>query len=353
MKEALAHTEQAMALHPEMGEVFFQVSKVQMALGDVENALPMLAKAIEIDRFYALKAAGDGDFQPHDVQLRGFLEALRKEKYSQFVPKVKAVLEKLTAFELAPDVADNNELRLLRAFLSEGEKWPLLDMLNVVQNLDNTRDMFLDSFKSLPIVMRIKVFGQPVNSKEAYTEQESYYENVVVKPGGFFKKSVTEKQQKTRVVTKTRMVTKSSSDTEILFEFCPISAGSFRMGRNEKDFYLGRYPVTQQQWEGVMGNIPSQFKGERLPVETVSWDDAQTFIQKLNMLSGKQSFRLPTEAEWEYACRAGSISAYYFGDDESRLGEYAWYDSNSDGTIHPVGQKKSNGLGLYDMAGNV
>ncbi len=353
MKEALAHTEQAMALHPEMGAVFFQASKIQMALGDVENALPMLAKAINLDSFYALKAAGDGDFQPHDDRLRGFLEALRKEKYRQSVPKVKAVLDKLTVLELAPDVADNNEIRLLRAFLSEGANWPLLDMLSVVQNLNKSRDMFLDGFKSLPIVMRIKAPFQSFNAKETYTEQETYYEDVVIKPGSFFKKSVTEKQQKTRMVTKTRTVTKSSSLTEILFEFCPVSAGSFRMGRNEKDFYLGRYPVTQQQWEAVMGNNPSQFKGERLPVETVSWDDCHNFIKKLNTLSSKQLYRLPTEAEWEYACRAGSISAYYFGDDESRLGEYAWYDSNSEGTIHPVGQKKSNGLGLYDMAGNV
>ncbi len=353
MKEALAHTKKAKILHPAMGEGFFQASKIQMALGDVESALPMLAKAIDRDSFYALKAAGDGDFQPYNEKLRGFVEALRKEKYSQSVQKVKAVLDKLTKFELAPDVADNNELRLMRAFLSEGANWPLLDMLNVVHNLDNTRDVFLDSFKSLPIVMRIKAPCRSFDDRETYTEQESYYEDVVVKPGGFFKKSVTEKQQKTRMVTKTRSVTKSSSVIEILFEFCPVSAGSFMMGTNEKDFYLGRYPVTQQQWEAVMGNNPSHFKGERLPVETVSYDDCHTFIKTLNTLSSKQLYRLPTEDEWEYACRAGSISPYYFGDDQTRLGEYAWYNSNSAGKIHPVGQKKPNEWGLYDMAGNV
>ncbi len=344
MKEALAHTEQAMALHPEMGEVFFQASKVQMALGNVESALPMLAKAIDIDRFYALKAAGDGDFQQHDAQLRGFLEALRKEKYRQCVPKVKAALDKIKGFELAPGTENR-----LQAFLEEGANWPLMDMLNVVQNLD--------SFKHLPIIVRVKVLGQPVNSKETYTEEESYYEDVVIKPGGFFKKAVTEKQQKTRMVTKTRTITKSSSGKEItLFEFCPIHAGTFRMGSNEvkidQDFYLGKYPVTQQQWEAVMGNNPSHFKGGSLPVETVSWDDAQVFIQKLNTLSGKQLYRLPTEAEWEYAIRAGSTSEYYFGDD-AKLGEYAWYSGNSGNTTHPVGQKKPNGWGLYDMAGNV
>ena len=358
MKQALAHTEQAMALHPEMGEVFFQASKVQMALGDVESALPMLAKAIDIDRFYALKAAGDGDFQPHDDRLRGFLEALRKEKYRQSVPKVQAALDGIKGFELAPVIAGSHELKQLQAFLKE-DAWPLMDILELVENLDsiiNTFDTlldtvinhFIDTSKRPPIDVRI----------EKYTEQETYYEDVVIKPGGFFKKAVTEKQKKMRMVTKTRTVTKSSSGKEITrFEFCPIYSGTFRMKWNntkiDPDFYLGKYPITQQQWEAVMGDNPSYFKGGSLPVETVSSDDAQAFIQKLNMLSGKQLYRLPTEAEWEYAIRAGSTSLYYFGEDTSQLGEYAWYDGNSGQTTHPVGQKKSNKWGLYDMAGNV
>jgi len=144
---------------------------------------------------------------------------------------------------------------------------------------------------------------------------------------------------------------------EVSFEFCPIPAGMFNMGLHEvkmdQDFYLGKYPVTQNQWEAVMGSNPSNFKGGSLPVETVSFDDAQIFIQKLNQLSGKKNYRLPTEKEWEYACRAGTTSEYYFGDDESQLGEYAWYSDNSGNTTHPVGQKKPNEWGLYDMAGNV
>ena len=150
---------------------------------------------------------------------------------------------------------------------------------------------------------------------------------------------------------------KGSSGSEAIFEFCPIHAGTFKMKSNEvkidKDFYMGKYPVTQQQWEAIMGNNPSRFKGGSLPVETVSWDDAQIFIQKLNQLSGKQRYRLPTEEEWEYACRAGTISEYYFGDNVGQLGEYAWYYDNSGQTTHPVGQKKPNEWGLYDMAGNV
>jgi formylglycine-generating enzyme required for sulfatase activity len=369
MKQALAHTEQAMALHPDIGEVFFQASKVHMALGDVASALPMLAKAIDIDRFYALKAAGDGDFQQHDAQLRSFLEALRKEKYKQSVPKVKAVLDRIKGFELAPGIAGSVELKQLQAFLSEGANWPLIDMLNVVQTLDSVLNIFdnlldgfisavIDSSARLPIVVSVEEAGPPVNTKEKYTEQETYYEDVVITPGGFFKKAVTEKQQKTRMVTKTRTVTTSSSGKEIThFEFCPIFTGTLRMKWNntkiDPDFFLGKYPVTQQQWEAVMGNNPSKLKGGSLPVEPVSFDDAQIFIQKLNQLSGKQCYRLPTEEEWEYACRAGSTSNYFFGDDASKMGEYAWYDDNAGGTTHPVGQKRPNAWGFYDMAGNV
>lgn len=144
-------------------------------------------------------------------------------------------------------------------------------------------------------------------------------------------------------------------------EFCHIPAGTFRMGgignvhqvTISKDFYLGKYPVTQAQWEAVIGSNPSFFKGAERPVETVSWEDCQQFIKKLNHQIGKSVYRLPTEAEWEYACRAGSITAYSFGDDDDRLGEYCWYDINSGGESHPVGQKIPNPWGLYDMHGNV
>ena len=103
-----------------------------------------------------------------------------------------------------------------------------------------------------------------------------------------------------------------------------------------------------------MGNNPSHFKGATNPVERVSWNDSQDFLNKLNGQSGKRHrFTLPTEAEWEYACRAGSTTRYYFGDDESQLVEYAWRSMNSEGKSHPVGQKKPNAWGLYDMHGNV
>ncbi|BAF36128.1 hypothetical protein [Microcystis phage LMM01] len=120
-----------------------------------------------------------------------------------------------------------------------------------------------------------------------------------------------------------------------------------------KSFRIGKYPVTQIQYQAVMGANPSYFQGNpQNPVENVSWNDAQAFCQKLSKATGKQ-YRLPTEAEWEYACRAGTTTEYYFGDDYRQLGDYAWYFDNSQGTTHPVGLKLPNAWGLYDMHGNV
>ncbi|QTA82444.1 Sulfatase-modifying factor enzyme domain-containing protein [Desulfonema limicola] len=118
-------------------------------------------------------------------------------------------------------------------------------------------------------------------------------------------------------------------------------------------FYIGKYQVTQGQWQKVMGNNPSNFKkGDNYPVETVSWDDVQEFIKKLSGLNqGKCKFSLPTEAQWEYACRSGGKREKYPGGDN--IDDFAWYDSNSGGSTHPVGQKKANGLGIHDMSGNV
>jgi formylglycine-generating enzyme required for sulfatase activity len=118
-------------------------------------------------------------------------------------------------------------------------------------------------------------------------------------------------------------------------------------------FRIGKYPITQAQYEAVMGTNPSHFQGNpQNPVESVSYDNAQVFCQKLSGITGK-NYRLPTESEWEYACRAGTTTRWYFGDDRRQLGDYAWYYDNSEGTTHPVGQKRPNAWGLHDMIGNV
>jgi formylglycine-generating enzyme required for sulfatase activity len=120
-----------------------------------------------------------------------------------------------------------------------------------------------------------------------------------------------------------------------------------------KPFYLGVYPVTQKEWKAVMRDNPSKFKGDDLPVERVSWNDVQEFIKKFNEKENFDKYRPPSETEWEYAARAGTTTEYYFGDDKSNLGEYAWFNNNSESRTHPVGEKQPNPWGLYDMHGNV
>jgi len=153
----------------------------------------------------------------------------------------------------------------------------------------------------------------------------------------------------------------------VQMEFVLIRPGSFQMGSDNgasdeqpvhevkiaKPFYLGKYEVTQEQWKAVMGTDPGVCKGARNPVESVSWEDCQAFLQKLGEKAPARKFRLPAEAEWEYACRAGSSAEYGFGDDPAKLAEYAWYAGNSANKTHPVGEKKPNAWGLYDMHGNV
>ncbi len=121
-----------------------------------------------------------------------------------------------------------------------------------------------------------------------------------------------------------------------------------------RGFYMGKYEVTQAQWQAILNTTPSEFKGPNRPVEKISWIEANQFIDALNA-KGLGKFRLPTEAEWEHACRAGTTTRYYWGDDPnySLIGNYAWYDLNSDLATHDVGGKLANPWGLYDMMGNV
>ena len=153
---------------------------------------------------------------------------------------------------------------------------------------------------------------------------------------------------------------------DIGMKFTRIEAGDFMMGALKdklapsdktpvhkvtisKPFELGTYLVTQREWKAVMGNNPSRFKGDNLPVDNVSWNDVQDFIKRLNQKEGVDKYRLPSEAEWEYACRAGTTTQHFFGDDASMLGEYAWY---ADIKTYSVGRKNPNPWGLYDMYGN-
>jgi formylglycine-generating enzyme required for sulfatase activity len=117
-------------------------------------------------------------------------------------------------------------------------------------------------------------------------------------------------------------------------------------------FFLGKCEITQEQWTQIMGHNPSHFKGAKLPVDSVSWNDCQRFFGKLRDKTGR-TFALPTEAQWEFACRAGTATPWNSGDQAATVGDHAWFDKNSGGTTHPVGKKKANAWGLHDLHGNL
>ncbi len=187
-----------------------------------------------------------------------------------------------------------------------------------------------------------------------------FTENITVTDAArAFKFAMTEKEGSKRTFTV----------KGVSFTMVPVAGGTFRMGATAEQqnpdsdekpvhsvtltsYYIGQTEVTQALWEAVMGKNPSWFKGADLPVENVSWDDCQTFIRKLNKLTG-QKFRLPTEAEWEYAARGGGKSKGYQYAGSNNLEEVAWYGGNSGSKTHAVGTRRANELGLYDMSGNV
>jgi len=175
------------------------------------------------------------------------------------------------------------------------------------------------------------------------------------------KSKVETSQQSESVQPQVQQTQNTNSHIEIEMVF--VQGGTFQMGQEEvafpvhqvtlSSYYIGKYAVTQEQWVAVMGNNPSVFQnGDNYPVENVSWDEVQIFISNLNAQTGKK-YRLPTEAEWEYAARGGNQSQGYIYSGSNNIDDVAWYRENSNESTHPVGVKAPNELGLYDMSGNV
>jgi formylglycine-generating enzyme required for sulfatase activity len=178
-------------------------------------------------------------------------------------------------------------------------------------------------------------------------------------------------QPKTNAVSKASVELRNTLSIDlgsaIKMHFILIQPGSFLMGSEAgrpdekpvtkvtitKPFYLGKFEVTQEQWQAVMGTNGSYYTGTNMPVEQVSWNDCQEFIAKLKEKVNGYDFRLPTEAEWEYACRAGTTTEYSHGDGTTNLPDYAWFTANAARRTHPVGERKANPWGLHDIHGNI
>ena len=233
--------------------------------------------------------------------------------------------------------------------------------------------VFCNGYESEEGMVKLKA-SAPSNlqitlSKEATTRQQSTVSQPAVAQQPVVQQPVIQQPVVQTPVTNSDNISIPVKDG-ISIDMVRVEAGTFTMGATPEmedpfdwekpthqvtltnDYYIGKYEVTQALWQAVMDNNPSYFKGDDLPVEKVSWDDCQEFISKLNSITGK-TFRLPTEAEWEYAARGGNKSRGNQYSGSSNLSDVAWYKDNSNSKNHTVGSKQANELGIYDMPGNV
>jgi formylglycine-generating enzyme len=412
LPDALRHTEAAIQLDDRLGEALFQAAKVRMALGQPGQALPVLRQAIELDRGYAVKAAGDSVFQQFSPDLDAFLAALRSEKLKGLQRRVEGPLSELLPLaNKAPALAHHPFLLQMHSLVAGGTEWGLMDLMQF------ERERFDSGLKEIRVLVeqlkwnykaRDEVVSVEREVDEPYQEQETVWEDVIVNPGGWFRKAVTESVKKTVTVTKHRTVRRAFSEKSLALvngfgevlsfpagfdalQWAVVPPGRFMMGAGDDDSPITKEerpqhqvtlthalqmqitPVTRAQWEALMGtNLGSDH-----PVEAKSWFDAVAYCNRLSQrfgieeayvlsdVSGKPGnrdfkasvrwkglacpgFRLPTEAEWEHACRAGTNGPRY-----GNLDDVAWHIGNSYRGTQPTGKKKPNAFGLYDMLGNV
>ena len=310
-------------------------------MGHKDVAELLIAKGARVDTLFIAALLGHKD-----------IEELLIAKSVDINAREKARIQKLQANQTAREeqnlwqkVQSSEDVRAVQAYLG---KYPN----------GNHAAAVLDKLATIAAIAarREQQLWQQVQDGENAQAARAYLDKY---PGG---SHVAAAREKLAAIHKAEA---NSPKAETTIRDCPdcpeltiIPAGSYDMGETGsthrvtlKSFALGKTEVTQGQWKAIMGSNPSNFTscGDNCPVEQVSWNDAQAFIQKLNAKTGKQ-YRLPSEAEWEYACHAGGRQTYCGSDD---LNSLAWHDGNSGNSTHPVAGKQANAFGLYDMSGNV
>lgn len=256
-----------------------------------------------------------------------------------------------TCRQIGDRLKENNKVKLSIEELQEELIQPIVDRLkSCIMENKGKFDRFVFNEKNIKSSSRIAKLFHEWDEKPVFYRWFQWVTEITMK----------------EIKEKLRCSDQEFTVNGVSFSMVYVKAGSFYMGSNEssdekpihlvsltKDYYIGRYPVTQELWRAVMGtDALCAFKGDKLPVETVSWDDCQVFVRRLSELTGK-NFRLPTEAQWEFAARGGVKSKGYKYAGSNNLDEVAWYDGNSGNRTHEVGTKLPNELGIYDMSGNV
>ncbi|WOB70746.1 SUMF1/EgtB/PvdO family nonheme iron enzyme [Microcystis aeruginosa] len=347
-----------------------------------EKARAAVIKRLERERNVIMMVAPALDYNPR--RIKHFINVFRLKVY--IANETGLFFEKRDEnyYLLEPSLT----FEKLGKFTAISLKWPLLlsDLENDKQILAKLEEFALDEEKTKEYEESIRYWGSHTKLKAlmAYGHEKSAanskfslaevnvdkllqvspkvirlpYQSLVYSASG----PIQRKQ-----ISKNIKISQNipSLPPDFNLEMVDIPAGKFNMGSNEYDqekpihevivpaFQIGKYPITQAQYQAVMGTNLSRFSGNpQNPVESVTWFNAQAFCEKLSQLTGK-NYRLPTETEWEYACRAGTETLFSFGDDREQLGDYAWFDGNSNNTTHPVGEKQPNPWEIYDMHGNV
>lgn len=320
-----------------------------------------------IDKYYALEAIKediDFDFSETEMIKNAILDGYNPN--SQFQSSELDEFDKNTLYQINKSLEKRKSLfhgDIFTVFQKLGQMYYLLRP--IIEHFSNKSWIpYNYSFKKKDFAL-IETIGEDLKSKYQKSKKIGEEQSIL---GNCFDKSKSLNSIKATN-------SKFPIITEIMNDMILIKKGNFFMGNNEvrdesprhkviltQDFYIGKYPVTQKIWRDVMGSLPSLQKNERndnAPIIYVSFDDAQKFLMKLNQFAGSNSFMLPTEAQWEYACRAGTTTEYYFGNNPGRnktaglLEEFAWTKRNSGQTLREVGLKKPNSWGLYDMHGLV
>ncbi len=347
-KEALSLLEQALQIYPDNIEALSLKKKIESTVNLNQNSQYRVYIVQPCDTLYYIadKELGSGKRWKEIYTLNQ--EAIGDNLLNLHIGQAL----KIPTWQVDADLMDHSNGNRQK---TKGE-WIITSLTNRQDLIDHTKGNVRDTvLKDPDAEIRSGESKNTVNEKLVFDAREA-------------KRRQLESAGSFRVSIEKRIILGNC----VKMEFVLIPASSFYMGspgiekdrilhegpihrvRISRSFYMSRCEITQDQYLAVMGINPSKWKGGARPVEQVSWDDAVLFCRKMSAQYGGY-FRLPTEAEWEYACRGGTQTRFFYGDDldYSQLGDYAWFEGNSDYGTHPVGQKKPNSFGLCDMYGNV